>query len=228
MTICSANLKRDVDTFGKQDPFVTLSLAEQFWNWKSKVIESGGKTPNWNETVEIPIKNQEQDMLLKVMDDDLGSLEEMVCSALVPIKSLCASAGFDGDIKLDFKGKDSGTIRLKASFVPDKSPKRQTTKKMGAAESGTTPVRQSTKSKVSMDKQSSVKKDGKDDQRMNTVSSKVNSVAQMDDIPPENMPPADYIPEEDKQNEAEGEADKPRDEKPAIEGQESSKELGEK
>ena len=69
---------------------------------------------------------------------------------------------------------------------------------MGAAESGTTPVRQSTKSKVSMDKQSSVKKDGKDDQRMNTVSSKVNSVAQMDDIPPENMPPADYIPEEDK------------------------------
>ena len=122
LTICSANLLRDVDTFGKQDPFVTLNLAEQFWSWKSKVVESGGKTPNWNETVEIPVKNQEQDMLLKVMDDDLGSLEEMVCSALVPIKSLCVSNGFDGDIKLDFKGKDSGTIRLKATFEPDKSP----------------------------------------------------------------------------------------------------------
>ena len=59
---------------------------------------------------------------------------------------------------------------------------------------------------------------------MNTVSSKVNSVAQMDDIPPENMPPADYIPEEDKQNEAEGEAEKPREEKLEAEEQDSNNE----
>ena len=34
----------------------------------------------------------------------------------------------------------------------------------------------------------------------------------MDDVPPENMPPADYIPEEDNQNNFDPEADKPPEE----------------
>ena len=72
LTIGTAELTRDVDTFGKQDPFVELNLYNQFWSWKSKVVESGGKTPTWNETVIIPIKNQKQNLTIKVLDDDLG------------------------------------------------------------------------------------------------------------------------------------------------------------
>ena len=34
----------------------------------------------------------------------------------------------------------------------------------------------------------------------------------MDDVPPENMPPADYKPEEDNQNNFDPEADKPPEE----------------
>ena len=66
LTIGTANLERDVDIIGKQDPFIELNLYNQFWSWKSKVIESGGKTPTWNETVEIPVKNQNQMLTIKV------------------------------------------------------------------------------------------------------------------------------------------------------------------
>ena len=150
VVIGSAKLKRDVDTFGKQDPYVRLHLYDQFWDWKSKVVESGGKEPTWNETVEIPIKRQDQDLTIKVMDDDLGDAKEMVCGANIKVETLCVSGGFSEDIQLDFKGKDAGTITIKADFVPDKSPEKKASNKIGASESGTTPVmRQSTKSKVS-------------------------------------------------------------------------------
>ena len=57
LTVEEAKLTRDVDIIGKQDPFVELNLYNQFWSWKSKVIESGGKTPKWNETVIININS---------------------------------------------------------------------------------------------------------------------------------------------------------------------------
>lgn len=54
-----ADLVRDVDIIGKQDPFVELSLQDSDWTWKSKTIESGGKAPVWNETVEVEVKSFE-------------------------------------------------------------------------------------------------------------------------------------------------------------------------
>ena len=141
LTIGSAELKRDVDTFGKQDPYIRLHLYDQFWDWKSKIVESGGKTPTWNETVEIPIKNQDQNLTIKVMDDDLGDAKEMVCSAAILVRTLCVKGGFQEDIQLEFQGKDAGTITIKASFAPDKSPSKKSSNKIGASESGTTPMR---------------------------------------------------------------------------------------
>ena len=55
--IKEANLDRDVDIIGKQDPYVELILPGQGWTWKSQVIDSGGKKPEWNETVSIEVKS---------------------------------------------------------------------------------------------------------------------------------------------------------------------------
>ena len=185
------------------------------------MVESGGKNPTWNETVEIQIKNQNQDLTIKIMDDDLGDAKEMVCGANIKVKTLCVTGGFNEDIQLEFKGKDAGTITIKADFVPDKSPEKKVSNKIGASESGTTPVmRQSTKSKVSNEGQLT-KKLTKEESNLNTVSSKVNSVAQIEGVPPENMPPADYRPEEDNGDEAE----QPREENLASVGKESNKDL---
>ena len=74
------------------------------------------------------------------MDDDLGDAKEMVCGANIKVQTLCVSGGFSEDIQLEFKGKDGGTITIKADFVPDKSPEKKASNKIGASESGTTPV----------------------------------------------------------------------------------------
>ena len=89
LTIGTANLTRDVDLIGKQDPFVELNLYTQFWSWKSEVIESGGKTPTWNQTTEIPIKNQNQDMTIKIMDQDLAGNAELVAQTEIVVSDLC-------------------------------------------------------------------------------------------------------------------------------------------
>jgi len=46
LTIREANLKRDTDTFGKMDPYVTFDYAGK--EWRTKVKEGAGKTPVWN------------------------------------------------------------------------------------------------------------------------------------------------------------------------------------
>ena len=66
MTLGTANLTRDVDYIGKQDPFVELNIFNQFWSWTSKTIESGGKTPTWNETVTIPVKSQASPLSIRI------------------------------------------------------------------------------------------------------------------------------------------------------------------
>ena len=62
----TANLTRDVDFIGKQDPFVELNIFDQFWSWRSKTVESGGKTPTWNETVTIPVKSQAHALSIRI------------------------------------------------------------------------------------------------------------------------------------------------------------------
>ena len=46
--ICSANLTRDTETFGKMDPFVEFSIDGGLIH-KTAVKDEAGKTPVWNE-----------------------------------------------------------------------------------------------------------------------------------------------------------------------------------
>ena len=79
--------------FGKQDPFVELHLYSQYWTWKSKIIESGGKTPVWNETVSVDVKTATQNLTLKVLDEDLGGAKDTVCTGEVALTELCREGG---------------------------------------------------------------------------------------------------------------------------------------
>ena len=108
--VIQANLERDVDMVGKQDPFVELSLPSQSWSWKSKVVESGGKTPAWNETVEIEVKSFGQKLEIKIRDEDLGGSSEAVCQAELDIAALCQASGFDGWVPCTYNDKAAGQI----------------------------------------------------------------------------------------------------------------------
>ena len=55
-----------------------LKLQAQGWTWKSKVHESGGKAPCWNETVSIDVKSLADTLVLKVCDEDIGGTQELI------------------------------------------------------------------------------------------------------------------------------------------------------
>ena len=111
-----AKLQRDVDMVGKQDPFVELELGK--WEWKSKVIQSGGKNPVWNETVEIPVEKFDKKLEIKVKDEDIGS-SETVCEAKIEIGDFCKQASCEKAVPLEHKGKATGgEIHFSAEWKP--------------------------------------------------------------------------------------------------------------
>jgi Ca2+-dependent lipid-binding protein len=46
-------LTRDIETFGKMDPFVQITYNGN--TYKTPTHQDGGKAPKWNHTIEIPI-----------------------------------------------------------------------------------------------------------------------------------------------------------------------------
>ena len=51
LTIFQGKLLRDTEAIGKMDPFATIKLNGQFFT--TKVDNDGGKTPSWNQMIEI-------------------------------------------------------------------------------------------------------------------------------------------------------------------------------
>ncbi len=50
------------------DPFITMKYNGT--SYQTRVIEEGGKEPEWNETFELPIYSQAKSLLIQCMDDD--------------------------------------------------------------------------------------------------------------------------------------------------------------
>ena len=48
-------LYRDTEAIGKMDPFVEIEYKNK--KYRTKVKEEGGKTPVWNQTLEIPLES---------------------------------------------------------------------------------------------------------------------------------------------------------------------------
>lgn len=85
MLIKDAVLTRDVETFGKMDPYVTWQYAGK--EWKTTVKSNAGKTPNWNEAFRLPIVDQNDTTHIKFVcwdketlgkDREIGEGELMV------------------------------------------------------------------------------------------------------------------------------------------------------
>jgi len=48
-------LERDTEIIGQMDPFIIMEY--EGLRFKSNVIKNGGKTPEWNQTFQIPISS---------------------------------------------------------------------------------------------------------------------------------------------------------------------------
>jgi len=173
ITVKEAKLTRDTDIVGKQDPFVCLDLFTQFWSWKSKVIESGGKEPVWNEQVIVDVNTTKQKLQIRVKDEDLGDAEETIGSTEIDLEQLTSKKESDQWISLQFEGKDVGKVRFITAWADE-----------GLA-AATSPEKTSKKSPYLVK------------QKSKTSDTKLKGV------PTENLPPADYKPEEDTEAERE-------------------------
>ena len=90
-----------------------MSLPDQKWSWKSKVIDSGGKTPEWNEDVPpVDIKTTAQKMEIVVCDEDVAGTQDVICQTTVDVAEICKAENFDQNVQLFHEGKDCGTIHI--------------------------------------------------------------------------------------------------------------------
>ena len=91
MIIVEADLERNVD-FGKQDPYAIVEIAD--WKHKTNVINSGGKTPKWDETVENFVQDTADEMSVKIWDEDTLS-DDLICEGKIALTQICVEGGSD-------------------------------------------------------------------------------------------------------------------------------------
>lgn len=119
MTIIEGKLTRDVEMFGKQDPYVKLEYLGI--KYKTKVHESGGKTPAWNETFVIPLGSISDELHIECKDDDVVGAK-MIGSTNIKASALCFNNGVRDWFTFSYEGNSIGQILLSTKFVPKNQP----------------------------------------------------------------------------------------------------------
>ncbi|KAF9433971.1 hypothetical protein BGZ76_008750 [Entomortierella beljakovae] len=118
-----ATLLKDVESFGKQDPYFRLSLdisnPKSFQ--KTFVHKNAGKNPVWNQSFNIPL-NGEPDLYIEIMDEETTA-DAVIAFAAIPINQVVHAPG--GSINGFFTvftpdGKPNGdaNITLSVQNVP--------------------------------------------------------------------------------------------------------------
>jgi Ca2+-dependent lipid-binding protein len=119
VTIVEARLVRDTETFGTQDPYITIEHRMQ--KFKSKVASDGGKEPKFEETFLFEVKYIGDDFTMKIMNKNMMLNDDTLGEATIKISGLCLPGGMDDWWKLQYKGKDGGAIRFKTMWHPKKT-----------------------------------------------------------------------------------------------------------
>ncbi|KAI7888263.1 C2 domain-containing protein [Mucor mucedo] len=115
INVISASDLINVQTMGKQDPFLQLSLNFQE---KDKFVKTfthkdGGSQASWNQSFELPL-NGEPDLFIEVLDKE-ASVDEVIGFAAIPIKQVVYADGayLNGLFNIyDTDGNRAGLVHL--------------------------------------------------------------------------------------------------------------------
>ena len=118
ITVVEARLTRDTELFGAMDPYVTFEYRMQ--RCRTKCMQDAGKTPVWNEDVDIDVKYIGDDMHIRVIDENVTD-HEIIGEATIKLSALCVSGGIDDWWTIAYKGKKAGDIHLKGNWQPEGS-----------------------------------------------------------------------------------------------------------
>ena len=117
LTVIEAALDRDVGTADDlcMDPYVVIrNNANQM---RTETIEDGGKTPAWNETFDLTINSIQDNLTLRVMDENVNANTEIgTCS--IKTAALCVNGGLEAWWPISYGSKQAGRIHLQAEWLP--------------------------------------------------------------------------------------------------------------
>jgi len=110
-----ANLTHNANLITKMNPYCSFVVGNTVV--KSQVCKKGGKHPHWNDSVTLPITN-EQKILVELMDKDKLSHDDNIGSFVLDLQELQSSGQMSKWYPLTYKNKAAGEILLEAVFQP--------------------------------------------------------------------------------------------------------------
>ena len=113
--VIEARLTRDTEAVGQMDPYCVIETGEQ--KFQTRILEGAGKTPKWNQAFNIEVKDTDDDISIKVLDEDVRN-DDVVGGATFKISSLCSEGGFNRWLPIYYEDAEAGDINLKCVWTP--------------------------------------------------------------------------------------------------------------
>jgi len=115
LTIVEAVLHKDTEFFGKMDPYFKIFFRN--FEMTSKINYQGGKSPKWNETFQIHVKNKQEVIRFEVYDEEKNRDDIMVGERELKMENFIDEAHKNKWFTLFYKGKPKGEIHIKCDFM---------------------------------------------------------------------------------------------------------------
>ncbi len=114
--LVEAKLTRDVEMFGKMDPYVIIRTP--FQEWRSATKKSGGKFPRWSmEYFFAQERGLGSQIKIICMEEDLLK-SKLIGEAEVNMNIFCEGAGVDRWVEIFWAKGSAGKIRFKSTYKP--------------------------------------------------------------------------------------------------------------
>ena len=115
LTVMDAQLERDVGTADDlvMDPYVVITNRQHAV--RTRTIEDGGKTPCWNEVIQLSVERISDDILLRVMDENVGANSE-IGSCSIKLAAMAVQGGLENWWNIVWDNKVVGKIHLKGEW----------------------------------------------------------------------------------------------------------------
>lgn len=118
ITIISAKLTHDTETFGKMDPYCALTLKSA--TLKTEIHKGGGKFPSWKQNFGIRTTDVSDIIEFEVWDHDAMSKDDLVGVGYILVSHLVESLDKKEEwFPLSYKDKKAGEVLISFQFFPD-------------------------------------------------------------------------------------------------------------
>ncbi|XP_065858935.1 elicitor-responsive protein 3-like isoform X1 [Euphorbia lathyris] len=116
--LCGAKGLENTDLVKNMDAYVVLCCRSQ--EQKSSVASGQGSEPEWNENFIFTISDSATNLVLKILDSDVGTADDFVGEATIPLEAVFQERSIPPAVYNVVKDeKYKGEIKLALTFKPE-------------------------------------------------------------------------------------------------------------